>query len=192
MHLPQFHMSNGPWIFATGVAVALIASPSIYAAATSVVSLGNPTGNATAAVVAGTHQLQTVTTGPTNLVAAAGSALPGNCTAVYIPPPGKAIVVTQITYDFGTGTQGTESSGGMEDASCNGHVYDFVDTIQAYETQAHTFPTGLPLAGVGIYNSSFGSAPIAVSLTGYLIPATQLPPNTPQSRTLIKGMLGRG
>lgn len=79
----------------------------VYAAATSVVSIGNPNNNATA-VVTPTHQLQTALTAPSNVVHAFVF-IPSGCSTLYTPPTGKAIMVTQITYDLGNGTQGTEN-----------------------------------------------------------------------------------
>jgi hypothetical protein len=181
MRLPE--MSNGAWIFASAVAVAIIA-PGVYAASSSIVSIGNPNNNATALVIGGTHQLQTAITVPANVVHAAGSAGNSSCHTVYTPPAGKAIVVTQITYQAGSGTPGTENFGGFFDLGCN-TGYDFVDTVQAYETETRTFPTGLPLTGVAI-NSTGGW--ITVFLTGYLIPATLLPAAAPQAAVPVKGM----
>src|SRR4051812_28442421 len=78
--------------------MAVIASTGLYAAATSVVSIGNTTGNATA-VVTGSHQLQTALTAPNNVVHAVATVSSG-CLTVYTPPAGKAIVVTQVTYNL--------------------------------------------------------------------------------------------
>jgi hypothetical protein len=85
--------------------------------------------------------------------------------------------------------QGHESYAALGPADCSA-TYDYGDTIQALEAQSHTFPTGLPMASVGVYNGVTG-IPIFVSITGYLIPAAQLPPDTPESRGPIKGMAGR-
>jgi hypothetical protein len=185
MRLPQIHMSNGAWIFASAVAMAIIA-PAVYATATSVVTIGNQNSSATALVTA-TRQLQTVTTAPTNVVVAIGGAAANDCVPIYTPAAGKAIVVTQVTYDVGDGTQTHESYGVLKDANCN-HSYDLVDSVQAYETQSHTFPTGMPMPGVAISNQ-YGAASVIVAVSGYLIPATQLPPEPPQLHGRIKGMV---
>jgi hypothetical protein len=184
MRLPQFHMSNGAWIFASAVAMAIIA-PVVYAA-TSVVVIGNANGAATA-LVTRTHQLQTVTTAPTNVVNAVGVTGPG-CETVYTPPSGKAIMVTQVTYDLGTGNAGTEAYGVLTDASSA--VRDFADTEQGFESESRTFPTGLAMSGVGIC-SNIGNSEVIVAVSGYLIPATQLPPEPPQYHGRIKGMARR-
>lgn len=171
MRLPQFHMSNGAWIFASAVAMAVIA-PAVYAAANSIVAIGNQSGTTTAFVTP-TRQLQTVTTAPTNIVQRFSGANAGQCAPVYTPPSGKAIVVTQITYKLGTGTQGAESYGLLTDAGCN-NVYDLADTIDAHETQSHSFPTGRPMPSIALDNY-VGSGAIQITVTGYLIPASQLP-----------------
>jgi hypothetical protein len=168
-------MSTGAWIFASAVAVAIIGSGA-YAVSNSIVAIGNP-GNTTTAVVTPTHQLQTVMIAPANMVHAVVAASPGVCHVVYAPPAGKAIVVTQITYDLGTGTSG-ESRAALTDAACD-TAYDYVDTSQAYETQTRTFPTGLPMPGVGL-SVFVGTTPVTVAVTGYLIPASQLPQEVPK------------
>ena len=66
--------------------------------------IGNTTGNTTATVIPGTHQLETATTAPNNMVRTMVAISPHQCSAVYIPPAGKAIVVTEITYDLGNGS----------------------------------------------------------------------------------------
>ena len=187
MHLPNIHMSNGAWIFASAVAVAIIA-PGVYAAATSVVAIGNPTGNFTAYVTQA-HQLQTGLTAPNNVVQTAAAIPTGTCVIVYTPPAGKAIVVTQITYDLGTGTQGIGSSAVLENGGCNG-AYDFADTSQAYEAQSHTFPTGLPMPSVAVRSTGTGNGQILVAISGYLIPATELPSAAPvPTLGRMRGML---
>jgi hypothetical protein len=172
-------------IFAA-IAAAVIAPMAVNAASTSTVSIGNPTGNGTA-LVTPTHQLQTVTTPPNNEVRAIGAIPSASCQPIYVPPAGKAIVVTQITYDMGTGVQGQESYGVLEPADCNDNTYDFADTVQGYEAQSHTFPTGMPMPSVG-FRYEIGSNAVLVAISGYLIPATQLPPAPMPPAGPMKGM----
>lgn len=173
--------------FAAAVAAAAIVPVSAHAAGPSTVVIGNPNNNSTA-VVTQTHQLQTTIIAPKDVLHFAVGIAPGTCGPVYTPPTGKAIVVTQITYDLGSGAQGTESYGELATSGCSA-IYDIGDTVQAYEAQSHTFPTGLPMPSVYINNGS--SVPILVTLTGYLIPATQLPEEGPQAAGPIKGLPNR-
>ena len=177
MRRADIHMSNGAWIFASAVAVAIIA-PGVYAASSSIVSIGNPNNNATALVTTGTRQLQTVTTAPGNLVHTWKGVPNGGCTPVYTPPAGKAIVVTQVTFSAGSGAQGSENFGGVFGPGCSsGSQFDMFDTVQAYESESRTYPTGVPLAGVAAFSSGGYSW---VFVSGYLIPAANLPPEAPQ------------
>ena len=190
MRRPIFplHMSTGAWIFASAVAVALIASPTIYAATSSIVAIGNTTGNTTAFVTPGTRQLQTVTTAPSNLVHAV-KGVNGGCTPVYTPPAGKAIVVTQVTFSLGSATQGVENFGGVFGPGCSAAtIFDQVDTVQAYESESRTYPTGVPVAGVAA--TSYGGY-ISVFVSGYLIPATQLPAEPAQVGGALKALAVR-
>jgi hypothetical protein len=182
-------MSNGAWIFATGIGMAIIGSGA-YAVSNSIVAIGNP-GNTTTAVVTPTHQLQTVMAAPANVIHAA-AAIGDACTTVYTPPPGKAIVVTQITYDIGSGTAtpATDYFATLYgDVDCmNG--YDVADTYQGFETETRTYPTGLPMPSIYVVGSQASDSTLII-VTGYLIPATQLPPEPPQYHGRIKGMVRR-
>jgi hypothetical protein len=167
-------MSTGAWIFATTALVLGVAAPVSYAAATSTVAIGN-TANGSTALVDTERQLVTVNGAqPYQIVHGVVGVGGGACATLYTPPAGKAVVVTQVTFDLGSGTAGTESYGVLETGGCGG-VYDYADTAAAYEAQSHTYPSGLPLPSVGIYNGT-GNAAIFVTFTGYLIPAGQVPP----------------
>jgi hypothetical protein len=189
MRLPQFHVFTGTWIFAGAVASA-IAVPMTAGAANSTVAIGNPSGNRSA-YVAPTRQLQTTIIAPNDVVHAGARVDPGSgCIVLYAPPAGKAIVVNQVTYDLNSGAEGTESYAAIEDAStCGDFPTDFGDTVHAYEAQSHTFPTGVPMPGV--YASAGGTGYVIIMLTGYLIPATELPPEAPAPSTAVKGMVRR-
>src|SRR5579875_2733170 len=131
------HLSTGAWIFASVVTVSLIGAPAaVYAASTSTVSIGNPTGTTTANVDP-EKQLLSNAASPSNVVDVLGEADPDSCETVYTPPAGKAIVVTHVTYDLGTGTAGQDMPGSLTDANCGG-FYDLVDTTQPYETETRT------------------------------------------------------
>lgn len=186
MRQPVIHMSTGAWIFASAVALAIIA-PAAYATANSIVAIGNSSGTTTAYVTR-TRQLQTTMIAPISVVHFFGSVV-SNCGAVYTPPAGKAIVVTQVTYLLGTGTQGIQSAVTLTDAGCN-VSYDDGATSHALETQSHTFPTGLPMQGVGL-DVSDSYANVIVVGTGYLIPSTLLPPESSPSLALLKRMRDR-
>lgn len=174
------HMSAG--FFATAVAAAAIIPVSVRAAGPATVTVGNPSGSTTAYVTP-MRQLQTTIIAPINVVSATGLVESGGtCETVYTPPPGKGIVVTQITYDLGSGAQGTESNVELV-PGCNSPE-DYADTVQAHEEKSHTFPTGLPMPDVTLAN--FGPTPIYITLSGYLIPATQLPPQVPQNPATMK------
>jgi hypothetical protein len=183
-------MSTGAWIFATVVAVAIVAPVGVYAAASSVVAVGNASGNATA-LVTPTRQLQTAITSPANVVHAVATLPAGSCTPVYTPPTGKGIDVTQLTYDLGSATQGTESWVAVSTSGCPA-TYDLGDTVQAFEAQSHTFPTGLPMASVSAYNGT--ASTVYITLTGYLIPSAQVPPSaaTPSSGRALKVTPSKG
>jgi hypothetical protein len=178
-------MSTGAWIFATAGLVLAVAAPVSYAAATSTVAIGN-TANGYTAQVDQERQLVTVD-GATakqivHVVVGIGA---GACGTVYTPPSGQAVVVTQATFDLGSGTAGQESYGVVESAGCGG-VYDYFDTTDAYQAQSHTYPSGLPLSSVAVYNGTSGAA-IFVTFTGYLVPAGQLPPAAP----MVPGSFGK-
>jgi hypothetical protein len=133
MRLPN--MSNGAWIFASAVAVAIIA-PGVYAATSSIVAIGNTSNDVTAYVVGGTHQLQTVTTSPRNMVHAVTNVISG-CKTVYTPPAGKAIVVTQVTYSLGSGTPGTENFGGLFGPGCSIVLTRWIPSKHSKARRAH-------------------------------------------------------
>ncbi|MGB9376851.1 MAG: hypothetical protein WCB04_04975, partial [Mycobacteriales bacterium] len=163
------HMSAGAWIFTGLVSAAIIAPTAVYAAAASTVAIGN-TGNSVTATVTPNHQLLTTTTAPKDVVEARGSSGTG-CGTLYVPPAGKAIVVTSVTYDLYGHTAGTETFSFLYDVGCN-TPYDIADTTEAAKTETHTFPIGLPMPSVAV--SANGGAAIAF-FTGYLIPVSQLP-----------------
>ncbi|HEY2795140.1 MAG TPA: hypothetical protein VGJ28_22455, partial [Micromonosporaceae bacterium] len=72
--------------------------------------------------------------------------VPGPCKAVYTPPPGKAIVVTSVVYDYGSGVQGGENFGGLfGGAGCN-DIFDQIDQIDKYGSIQRTYSPGLPMA----------------------------------------------
>jgi hypothetical protein len=168
-------MSTGAWIFSGIIGAAIIAPAGVYAAVSSTVAIGNPS-NGTTATVDGASQLLTNASGPKNMVEFEGQASAGNCGAVYTPPAGKAIVLTEVTADLGTGTVGQESYAYLGHANCN-DIVDFFDTTQGYEAQSRNYPAGLPISSVGVLAS--GSAPVYISGVGYLIPAAQLPAAQP-------------
>ncbi len=163
-------MSTGAWIFTTAVTVAVIAPTAVYAAATSMVAIGDTTSTRTVSVTT-QHQLLTTPIAPRQVVHFGGGAVT-SCTTVYTPPAGKAVVVTSLTYEIGSGTAGDNAYGYLTDPGCTNN-YDVIDTNEAYETQQRTFPTGLPLSGVAIYRIT--SSYFVIYGTGYLIPASQLP-----------------
>ncbi len=162
-------MSTGAWIFTTAVTVAVIAPTAVYAAASSVVAIGDTTSTRTVAVTT-QNQLLTTPIAPRQVIHGYFSS-GGGCAAVYWPPAGKAVVVTSVTYDLGSGTAGTDVYGYLTSAGCTG-LYDIADTTQAFETQQHAFSTGLPMPSIGVKSYS---GYCAVWFTGYLIPASQLP-----------------
>jgi hypothetical protein len=170
------HMSTGAWIFTGLVTAAVVAPTAVYAAATSTVAIGNANGAATATVT-GNHQLLTTTVAPKDVVHAVGSAS-NSCAAVYVPPAGKAIVLTSVTYDMFNNTAGNQNFAvltGLAGAACTG-PYDVVDTDLVNESETRIFPIGLPMPSVGIQASG---GTVQVYLTGYLIPASQLPAAPP-------------
>lgn len=162
-------MSTGAWIFTGLICAAVIAPAGVYAASTTKVKLVGPK---VAASVTDQHQLLTTTIAPSHVVRAVTVSIASGCKAVYTPPKHKAIVVTSVIYNFGSGTAGVEHFGGLTTASCN-TIYDQIDGVQAYDTLQHTFPSGLPMPSVGITNS--GAGDITVFVYGYLIDATALP-----------------
>ncbi|MFL6237907.1 MAG: hypothetical protein ACJ735_00245 [Actinomycetes bacterium] len=177
MRRPQ--MSTGAWIFTGLVTAAIVAPTAVYAAASSTVAIGNTSGTTTATVTP-QHQLLTTTIAPRDVIRTSGAVGGTVCQPVYIPPAGKAVVLTSVTFDVGTGTAGAAAYGYLLDASC-GTIYDYVDTREASETQARTYPIGLPMPSVGLFGGS-GDVVIRAYITGYLIPAGQLPATAPAAK----------
>lgn len=65
-------------------------------------------------------------------------------------------------------------------------IYDQIDGVRAYQTVRHTFPTGLPMASVGMTNS--GAGYIDMFVTGCIIDASALPARAvPQGRLPRRG-----
>ena len=168
-------------LFAAAAAAAVIAPLPAFAVSGSTVSIGN-TNNAATATVTSTHQLETTLTAPNNVVVAGNSINANTCGAVYTPPAGKAIMVTEITYVIGAGTTGANIAE-LAPAGC-GTVYDLMAIESGVETQSHTFPTGLPMPNVYVANTC--NCAVETTISGYLIPATALPPSPPQG-TVLKG-----
>ena len=96
------------------------------------------------------------------------------CTTVYTPPAGKAIVLTSVTYDLGSGSAGVDAFITLLDKCPAGFTYDIGDTTQGHDTFQHTFPAGLPLTGL----AAFANRASGLAYTGYLIPISQLPPTS--------------
>jgi hypothetical protein len=164
-------MSTGAWIFTGLICAAVIAPASVFAAAAAKTQLvGSVTSHV--AGVTGQGQLQTTEISPAHVIRISGGSNQSGCTTLYTPPAGKAIVVMSVTYTYGSGSQGTEHFGGFGSGNC-GTIYDQIDTVQAFDTVQHTFPSGLPLPNIGISNGS--SKLINVFVEGYLIDANSLP-----------------
>jgi hypothetical protein len=172
-------MSTGAWIFTGLVTAAVVAPTAVYAAASSTVAIGNP-NNTTTATVTTQHQLLTTTIAPRDVIRTSGAVAGTTCEALYTPPAGKAIVLTSVTFDVGTGTAGAPGYGYLLDAPC-GTIYDYVDTREASETQSRTYPIGLPMPSVGLFGGS-GQVVLRAYITGYLIPAAQLPATAPAAK----------
>lgn len=164
-------MSTGAWIFTGLICAAVIAPASVYAASITKVALAGSSGTHVAGITT-QHQLLTAPIAPSRVVRGVAVSLSSGCKTVYSPPAHKAIVVTSVIYNFGSGTAGVEHFGGLTTASCS-TIYDQIDGVQAYDTIEHTFPSGLPMPSVGITNS--GAGDITVFVYGYLIDATGLP-----------------
>ena len=173
----RVHMSTGAWIFAGLVSAAVIAPTAVYAAASSTVAIGATTTSTTANVTA-SRQLLTTTVAPRAVLRVFGGVSTG-CNTVYTPAKGKAIVVSEVTYQLGSGTTGTLTAGTLRDGS-DLNIYDLVETSQGYDSQTRTFPIGLPLPSISICADAGDG--VAVALTGYLIPASQLPAAAPAAK----------
>jgi hypothetical protein len=171
------HLSTGAWIFAGIVTAAIIAPIGVYAAATSTTAIGN-ISNATTATVTSQHQLLTSQIAPNNVVHVFVGFGGDFCTSVYTPPAGKAIVVTEVNWDIGSGTAGTEAYAELATSDC-AQYYDIADTTQGFDDPRFTYTTGLPLPSVGVRNGTTAYGGV-VEITGYLVPASHLPASTPQ------------
>lgn len=165
----RVRMSTGAWVFAGLIGAAAVAPVSVYAASIAKTAIAGTNG--TVASVTPQHQLLTTTIAPSQVVHIAVASYV-TCKSVYKPPTGKAIVVTSVVYNYGSGSAGVENYGGLTTSNCLGNVYDQIDTVQAYETLEHTFPIGLPMPTIGLTNN--GSGTIAVFITGYLVDASQV------------------
>jgi hypothetical protein len=165
-------MSTGAWIFTGLICAAVIAPASVYAASMTRVALAGLHGT-NAADVTAQHQLLTTPISSSRVVRITGGSLTPVCNTIYTPPAHKAIVVTSVTYTFGSGTAGQEQYGGLGPGNCS-KIWDQIDTVQAFDTIQHTFPSGLPMPSIGLTNNS--THLINVFILGYLIDATALPP----------------
>jgi hypothetical protein len=165
-------MSTGAWIFTGLITAAVLAPVSVYAASITKTAIANSTGTTVASVTA-QHQLLTANISPSAVVRLSGGSNTAGCKSFYTPPAHKAIVVTSVVYTFGSGTDGVEHFGGLGQANC-GQIYDQIDTVQAFDTIQHTYPSGLPLPNIGISNGS--NKLINVFIVGYLIDSSALPP----------------
>lgn len=167
-------MSTGAWIFATAALVLAVAAPVSFAAATSTVAIGN-TGNGYTAFVDPERQLVTANGAqPYQIVhgfVVAGAST--GCTDLWLPPSGKALVVTSVTYRSNSAATTGAATVALSDQGCFASVnYDWFDASQEHEAQ-HVFPTGLPVPSLTIWNDS--NAEVDAAFTGYLIPVGQLP-----------------
>jgi hypothetical protein len=176
MHRP--HLSTGAWLFCGIVTAALIAPAGVYAAVNSKVAIGNVGSSTTTATVDAEHQLLTTMVDPRRMIRLYGSFNGTACHTLYTPPRGRALMITNLTFEVGSGVAGNTQAAWLENRDCN-HVYDQADTTQAFETQQRTYPAGLPVDGVGLITTNS----VAVEVVGYLIPASQLPPSIPSVGT---------
>jgi hypothetical protein len=134
------------------------------------------------------RQLMTTQVSPEMVVRAVHVTLSNSgCQTVYTPPAGKALMVTSVVYDYGSGTNGVENFGGLFDLGC-GNIFDQIDGVQAYSTISRDFPAGIPMDGVAM-TSSGGS--ITVFVYGYLIASSQLPHAAVESSPKVKSLSTR-
>jgi hypothetical protein len=166
------HPSTGAWLFCGLVAAALITPAGVYAAVNSHVAIGN-VGNATTATVTTDHQLLTAVVPPHDILRFTGG--PNAKGVIYDPPPGKALMLTNVTFDL-YGTAGTRSYVFLVANASTLEFYDGVETTLAHVTEQHTYPTGLPMPLLRIM-SSYGLG--TAWGEGYLISDTELPANVP-------------
>ena len=164
-------MSTGAWICTGLICAAVLAPASVYAATLTKTLIAGPGGTNVASVTS-QHQLLTTPIGPAQVVRAVKTWSAG-CTSVYAPPAGKAIVVTSVVYNYGTGVEGNEEYSGLLDhCGIGGTVYDQIDGVKKYDTLQHTFPTGVPMPSIALSNVG---GTVTVFVYGYLIPASSLP-----------------
>jgi len=181
-------MSTGAWICLGLVAAAVIAPVSVEAVAPSTVALVQPgTGTPTSRITA-QRQLLTTQVSP-EMVVRAVKVVQSNsgCQAVYTPPAGKALMLTSVIYNYGSGTNGVENFGGLFSLGC-GSIFDQIDGVQAYDTIQHTFPSGMPTNGVAATSS--GGA-VTVFVSGYLIASSQLPSGAAPGGREVKSLATR-
>jgi hypothetical protein len=171
MRRPQ--LSTGAWLFCGIVAAALIAPAGVYAAVNSRVAIGN-VNNPSTAFVTGQRQLLSTMVAPRNIVRFERDVSGQGCSTLYTPPSGKALLLTNVTFFTGTGSAGGEKFTILTNKGCS-HDYDAFETAAAWETQQHTYPAGLPVDSLSVNHSNY----TALYVTGYLIPASALPPNVP-------------
>ncbi|MDX6296626.1 MAG: hypothetical protein QOI51_483, partial [Nocardioidaceae bacterium] len=103
------------------------------------------------------------------------------CATIYTPPAGEAIVVTSASYGVGNGSAGTLVQTMLTDPTCS-YWYDTAWTDKGLETQFHPFPIGIPMPVVTAEAVSVSSGSSAITITGYLIPAGQLPAAPPATK----------
>lgn len=170
MRLPR--MSTGGWICTGLIGAAVLAPVSVQAVAPSMVALVQPGTGSPVSRITAQRQLMTTQVSPEMVVRAVTSTGTNQpCKNFYTPPAGKALMVTSVIYDWGSGTNGVENFGGLLDLNC-AHLYDEIDGVQAYDTISRSFPSGVPMNGLAV--DSVGGA-ITVIVYGYLIAASQLP-----------------
>jgi hypothetical protein len=109
-------MSTGAWLFAGLIGAALVAPAGVYAAVNSKVAIGNPGPSTVTATVTQEHQLLTTTVDPRQMFTFVGNAS-GICDTLFMPPEGKALMVTNVTFYLGT-NGGSEANGILENSHC--------------------------------------------------------------------------
>lgn len=168
----RLRVSNGAWICAGLIGAAAVAPASVYAATLTKTLIAGP-GGTNVASVTGQHQLLTTQIAPAQVIRAVKSLNTAGCTSVYTPPTSKAVVVTSVVFNYGTGIEGSEQFGGLVDrCGVGATVYDQFDGVEKFGTMQHSFPTGVPMPSIALTNSG---ASVTVFVYGYLIPVTALP-----------------